>query len=85
MNENLEYAKLFARFPFRLRRFLQQRLTVDEAKRTVREGMEHRPESFLQVVERNIYSYPASPYLKLLKHAGCEFGDLHTVRGTKRR
>jgi hypothetical protein len=38
--------------------------------------MERRQENFLQIVSDCIYAHPASPYLALLKHAGCEFGDL---------
>lgn len=83
MNENLEYAKLFARFPLRLKQFLRRHLTVEDARRTVRERMAHRPENFLRVVERNIYANPSSPYLKLLKHAGCEFGDLRASAAQK--
>ena len=41
MNETLEYLQTFARFPFALRHFLKQRLTLDEAKQIVRERMEH--------------------------------------------
>jgi len=76
MNEALEYLQTFARFPFALRKFLQQRLTLDDAKRIVREGMEHREENFLRMVDRSVYGYPNSPYLPLLKMAGCELGDL---------
>jgi len=28
------------------------------------------------MVERNIYGHPKSPYLPLLKHAGCDLGDI---------
>lgn len=41
--------------------------------------MEHREENFLRMVERSIYGYPRSPYLPLLRMAGCELGDLRTL------
>src|SRR6187551_747481 len=75
MSENTEYAKMFAQFPFALRRFLKQKLTLDDAKRIVRERMERRQENFLQTLQQNVYGVAPSPYLGLLKHAGCEFGD----------
>jgi hypothetical protein len=79
MRENLEYLITFARFPFSLRRFLRHRLTMDDARRKLRDGMDHREENFLQIVERSIYGYPRSPYLALLKMAGCELGDLRAL------
>jgi hypothetical protein len=91
MNENLAYAKLFARFPFALRRFVKHRLTLNDAKRIVRERMEQREANFLRMVTRGVYENPSSPYLALLKHAGCEIGDLrglvakNGVEGTLRQ
>lgn len=76
MGENLDYLKIFSQFPFALRRFMKQRITLDDAKRIVRERMARREANFLRMVERNVYGNPRSPYLKLLKQAGCEVGDL---------
>jgi hypothetical protein len=76
VNETIEYLAMFAQFPFALRRFLRHKLTLDEAKAIVRERMEHRNDNFMRVAERSIYGYPRSPYLPLLKMAGCELGDL---------
>jgi hypothetical protein len=81
VNETLEYLKTFAQFPVALRRFARHRLTLDEAKRIVGERMERREETFLQIVARGIYEHPSSPYLALLRMAGCELGDLRdTIR-----
>lgn len=79
MNETLEYLKTFAKFPLALRRFARHSLTLDEAKRIVRQRMERREERFLRIVERSIYGYPPSPYLALLEMAGCEPGDLREM------
>ena len=76
MSETFDYVKMFARFPFALRRFMQHPLTLDDAKRIVRERMAKREENFLRTAEQSIYGNPRSPYLALLKRAGCEFGDL---------
>lgn len=79
MNETLEYLKTFAKFPLALRRFARHSLTLDEAKRIVRQRMERREECFLRIAERSIYGYPPSPYLALLEMAGCELGDLQEM------
>lgn len=79
MNENLEYAIMFARFPFAVRRFLKHRITLDDAKRIVRERMEQRAANLLLAVTRGVYNNPSSPYLALLKHAGCELGDFRDL------
>ncbi len=83
MSENLEYFKMFLRFPFSLRRFLRRRLTLDDAWRLAKDRMENREKNFLRLIERAVFAYPCSPYLALLKMAGCEFGDLRSLVGQK--
>ena len=48
MIETLEYLQLFARFPLALHRFLRHTVTLDEARRTVRDRMQTRDARFLQ-------------------------------------
>ena len=79
MNETLEYLKTFAQLPLALRRFARHTLTLDEAKRIIRQRLELRGERFLRIAERSIYGHPPSPYLALLKMAGCELGDLREM------
>jgi hypothetical protein len=79
MSETLDYLKTFAGFPFTLRRFLRTTLTLEQAKQIVLGRMEHRDENFLTIANHCIYNYPRSPYLRLLKLAGCELGDLRTL------
>lgn len=74
----LDDLSMYGRFTFGLRRYFRQHLTLAQARAQVRERMAHRNENFLRVLERAVYGYPASPYLPLLKRAGCELGD---VRG----
>lgn len=68
--------KTYARFLIELREFLREKVTLEEAKATVREVMTQRDENFLRLVERGIYGYAQSPYLSLLKIAQVEFGDI---------
>lgn len=83
MGENIEYLRMFAGFPYSLRHFLSHCLSLDEARRLVRDRMEHREDNFLRIVERSVYKHPRSPYLPLLKMAGCELGDLRALVGKK--
>ena len=54
-------------------------MTVEHARARVREGLARRDSRFLDLVERGVYRRPASPYARLLRHAGCELGDLRTL------
>lgn len=79
MIQSLAYAGMFARFPFALRRFLRETLTIEHAREIVRTRLEQREGNFLRMMERSVYAHPRSPYLGLLKHARCELGDLRAL------
>ena len=68
-----------ARFALGLRSFLRNRVTVDEALAAVRHRLEHREDDFLALARDAVYGYPQSPYLPLLRMAGCELGDLERL------
>jgi hypothetical protein len=74
---------MFARFPSALREFARNPLTVERAKEIVRARMASRGAMFLAIAERSIYGQAKSPYLALLKHAGCELGDLKQLVSDK--
>ncbi len=59
-----------------LRPFLRQPMELDRARAVVGERLRHRNERFLDLVRRGIYAVPHSPYRRLLRHAGCELGDV---------
>jgi hypothetical protein len=79
VNETLAYLKTFAQLPFALRRFSRHTLTLEEARRIVRQRLQRREENFVDTVERSIYGHQESPYLALLNMVGCEFGDLRAL------
>jgi hypothetical protein len=72
----LDEIAMMRRFVRDLPRFLRQPVEPVAARRIVRERLATREPRFLNVVERTIYRQPSSPYLRLLRHAGCELGDL---------
>jgi len=83
MRDTVAYLQSFARFPFALRAFLRRPLTLQQARAIVAERFERRESNFLRIVERSIYNHAPSPYLKLLRHAGCELGDLRALVATR--
>jgi hypothetical protein len=56
--------------------FLRRRVTVEQANEEIKKALENRAERFLELMQDRVYVRPDSPYLKLLKTAGCEFSDL---------
>lgn len=68
--------QMYGRFIVGLPGFLRRRITVDEAKAAVREGLANRNANFLRIARRGVYDNPESPYRALLQMAGCEYGDL---------
>jgi hypothetical protein len=67
------------RFFFGLPRLLRHRVTAEKAHAALTDRLEKRQAHFLSLAKRSIYSCPASPYLKLLNLAGCEYGDLDAL------
>jgi hypothetical protein len=80
VSETLDYLRTFVAFPRALRRFRAgPTLTLKRARRIVRDRMARREENFLAMAERCIYGYARSPYVPLLRQAGCELGDLRRL------
>src|SRR5574341_988450 len=61
-----------------VRPFFQERVTLQQAKQEINQGFDQREERFLELVRSQIFERPTSPYLKLLRIAGCDFSDLQT-------
>jgi len=67
---------MYARFLWGLRGYVRNTISLEEAQAAVRQRMAEREANFLRLVRRGIFGYPRSPYLPLLKLAGCELGDI---------
>jgi len=75
ISEVLKYPRL----TLDLRWFLRGTITLEESKQVIIEGLRQRDQNFLNLVKKGIYENQKSPYLKLLKVAGCEFGDIESL------
>jgi hypothetical protein len=75
--------KMYGRFAWGLRRFLREGVSMEDARKTVQRLLAEREANFLRLAERAIFGYPRSPYLPMLKMAGCELGDLRNMVGQK--
>jgi len=77
--EPLAGLKAYGRFALGLRGFLRHTVSLEEARVTVQRRLEDREANFLRLIERGIFGYPRSPYLPLLRLAGCEMGDIRRL------
>jgi hypothetical protein len=71
-SEALSQAAMLARLARDLPGFLRTPLSLEQAAEIVQQRLETRPDRFLWLVERAIYGYSRSPYLRLLRSVGCE-------------
>jgi hypothetical protein len=72
-------AFLGARFLARLPAFLRSPVGAAEALAILRRRHAERAPDFLTLARRTVYPHAASPYRRLLDHAGCEYGDLERL------
>jgi len=77
--ELLGAARFLARLPF----FLRRPLSVGVTREKLRGRFERRESDFRNFVRTVIYADFESPYLALLRHAGCEYGDFMGLVGAE--
>jgi hypothetical protein len=65
-----------ARLAAALPGFLRAPFDLGEARAALRRRLDRRGADFLHLVRGAVYARPRSPYAALLRHAGCEYGDL---------
>ena len=75
--------KMYGRFALELRRYLRNPLNFNAAVETVKTLNAARESNFLAVLERGIFADAGSPYLPLLRQAGCEMADIRSMVGTR--
>ena len=67
--------QMYARFLRGLRKFLHEPINPEKARTLISDWLASRESRLLNLTRRAIYGHPASPYLPLLKWAGCEYRD----------
>jgi hypothetical protein len=67
------------RFARDVHRLLESSRSIEDAKRSIEEGIRRRPERFLNKIEQTVHQNPHSPYRQLLEWAGCELGDVRSL------
>ena len=67
------------RFAAGLKSFLREPISADQAKAIVLEQMRRRGERLLEKLDRAVFANPSSPYLRLMRAAGCEPGDVRAL------
>src|SRR5262245_24140163 len=73
---SLDDAGLAVRLRSRLPGFLRDPWRPQAVRSGLAERLAHREADFLALARTMIYDRPASPYRRLLAHAGCEYADL---------
>lgn len=59
--------------------FLRRPLTVSTAGEILARRLVERPHAFLALIRDAVYGHPASVYRQMLRHVGCEYGDLERL------
>jgi hypothetical protein len=59
-----------------LQEFLSEPLAAHDARRLIERNLASREDRFLALLERGVYGNSRSPYLRLLRRAGAELGDV---------
>lgn len=72
-------AGVLARLARDLPPFLRQPLSLEEARAVTRRRLAAREDRFLRMVRSSICGHPCSPYARLLRAAGCEYGDVERL------
>ena len=70
---------MYWHFALGLRRFLREPLTLEQSHQIIEQRLRDREKNLLTIVRQGIYQNRTSPYLKLLKLAGCEYGDFEKM------
>ncbi|HWO41511.1 MAG TPA: hypothetical protein VNO43_06875 [Candidatus Eisenbacteria bacterium] len=76
---HVEKAKMALRYGVGLPRFFFRPLSLEECYALVRRRLAEREQNFLAQLRRSVYFNPQSPYYKLFKNAGCEYGDVERM------
>lgn len=69
----------YARLVSELRDFARTPITLEQSRQIISNRLQNREINFLSLVQKSVFQNHKSPYLKLLKSAGCEFPDIESM------
>ena len=75
-NDSLADAAVALRLARRLPTYLRRPIGPTRCRAQVRTRLDQRADNFRTLLHEAIYQQPTSPYLRLLRDAGCQAGDL---------
>jgi hypothetical protein len=68
-------SRIFRKLPV----YLRNPLTISGCREILRQRLERREKNFLNLIKLSVFTNQASPYLSLLRLAGCEYGDIERL------
>lgn len=71
------------RFTKELRGFLKEFIDLKGAQEIIKLRLENRERNLLTIIKRAVYDNQDSPYLKMLRTCGCEYGDFEQMVRSK--
>jgi hypothetical protein len=74
-----ENMRMYLRFVTGLPRFFRTPVTLDHARAAVAARLQGREERLLSIFRQAVFARPGSPYLALMRMAGCEYGDVERM------
>jgi hypothetical protein len=75
----LSRARIYWRFILGLRGFFKDTITLQQSEDIIRRRLQNREKNLLLLMKNAVYGNKGSPYLQLLKLAGCEYGDFERL------
>ena len=69
----------YVRFTLGLKGYLKKPITLEQSREIIKKRLERRTDVFLTIIKKAVYENKKSPYLKLLKLFGCEYGDIESL------
>ena len=70
---------MYLRFARGLKKFFGEPIGLEQSRQIIKQRLENRDRNLLTIVKKAIYDNEKSPYLELLRLAGCEYGDFERM------
>lgn len=69
----------YIRFFLELPSFLEECISLEQARQTITDRLKQREENFLRLLKKGIFENRKSPYLSLFKLTGCQYADVQRM------